>query len=292
MLSSGATASTKFIETFALLPVIALMGFLLQNSKGSIKRLMNAILILSGTICFFFLLKFSPNNLKTGVFTDSYQRVGIFSVLGFVASWIFYEEKKENYHKILLLIAGLIFLITLVLSAHRTGILCLLGSIFYLLYIRFKNVSKITLVSMMGLFLVLYYILFLKFNADLIIIRRIESAVYNVEENVRLLMFTKSINEATNNLFFGGGYGMFEQLTGITGYRHPHNFFAEILLELGLLGVLLYMITYFGWLFRRNISSKYRPIIALFIVCVIYSSFSGEISEHRLLLFLSIYLRK
>ena len=290
--SYGIKSSEKFTETITILPAIALVGITLNNSKESYKRLLNSILLVSGVLCLIFLTNYASNSFTGGALTKSYQRTGILSALGFVASWIRIENNNRDFYKYIGLFLCSFFFISLLLSSHRAGIFCLLFSVLYLLGSRIKTYFKTKSIAIIGGITFLIYLFLVRFFDEIALVRRMVFAYYNFEEYIRILMLKRSFEEAANNIFFGGGFGMFEQLTGISGYRHPHNFFAEILLELGLIGLILYLITYFGWVIQKGAKAPKRALIAIFICCITYACFSGDISEHRLLLFTAFLLRK
>ena len=96
---------------------------------------------------------------------------------------------------------------------------------------------------------------------------------------VRFEMYSVSWQLFFNNPLFGVGLGNWHEFSGFDNHLYPHNVLLEILAEGGLFLFLVFFTT-FVYIFK-NTSEVGRYIL---ILCLLLTSFSGDLSYLRFLL--------
>ena len=188
---------------------------------------------------------------------------------------------RNSYLSILLIIAYVLFEITLFLIQGRKYIIfSLLMMLFLLIRIIFKNPRKILVLSF---FILVIFFLFDKINnfytninffEDSRLVKSINFNEQLSEDLLRLQMIETGIDWFLNKPFLGYGHRcyelMFEKLHGRRSYSH--NNFIEILVNLGLLGFFVYYINYIKLIFEYG-KNYLRSELGFFIFYLLFSFF-------------------
>ena len=201
---------------------------------------------------------------------------------------------SDNYKKKYYLLAGLLFLVFMILLGKRGPILSLI-MIFGLMYLfRKKTLFKKDMYIFIPIILfILFFLLYWKqFFENLSAIAGIAgskqlSVLYRVQ---MFQLFTKVLDSIT---ITGLGAGSFSKLAVGQDLRwYPHNIFVETLLEIGILGsIILVLIIYvqlreFLELRRNHIDNprKYEVILhsaSIFYYGLLNAQFSGDLFTNR-----------
>ncbi len=230
---------------------------------------------------------FSNNLLNTRVVIGSIEdsRILCISIL------IIYFSYFKNYKKliyILIIIPGLI-------ATQTRGPLFML--IILIIFDQFKNfifskkkevfISKIIflfIVSIPFFFLVYYYTDFIEaFSRSRYLI--FFSSDYNEAAGMetillRLSYFYKSWEIFLNSPIFGDGIASTDFLVG-----YAHNIFLEILAELGIIGLILFLYFFLSTIYSIKLSYKYK---ILFIASFLFSLISGNLSQNLLIFYFAL----
>jgi hypothetical protein len=199
-------------------------------------------------------------------------------VADFCFAIVFYMLIKRKFNPILLvsLFFGLLLLFS---SGSRGPFVALFITIYILIYIKhYKYRKKIILVSALLALTIfpLAVLLLLNFN------------MYSVIARQEYIL--KSITFLMNNIW-GYGFSSFGMLVrGVDVIAYPHNIFFEILVEIGIIGFIIFILL----LKRAKRSFEPNNIFSfLFIMSLINAQFSGDIASNSYIfiyLFLSIKL--
>lgn len=249
--------------------------------------------LISTYINIYFLLPWSTTqNLGWGadhtVFYNYISQSIVFAFLiGF--SWIQIFEQKSYFlfDKIFWIILLLLSLVSMFfLSTGRVGIVAFAFIIIYLVSCQFKLRGVLVLLSL-GLI-----VLYLLWGAPGVV-SRLAVGVQDIQNfqgiqnsqtswGARLSMYLLSIKFIIQAPLFGHGLGDYQTLAmafyelpsmrAVSGY-HPHNQYLYFFVELGLVGLGLYLWLHYS-LFRLslNLNSKWQKITIIFIVVLIVGS--------------------
>ena len=118
---------------------------------------------------------------------------------------------------------------------------------------------------------------------------RFEAVHFTSSSNTRLYMYEQSLDRFAEDPVLGIGFGRFSRETGLDIWRHPHNLFIEILLELGVVGFLLLAFLLFWWLNSRSremVGGSWTMVVlsAMFWFYLANAMISGSITDNRVLL--------
>jgi O-antigen ligase len=196
-----------------------------------------------------------PYIRPTGVFRDE-EIAGSFFLKNLYLSLIglsfFVFSSKKSIFKVFSISLYYIFLIYLViLSGERMQLLLLVGSVFLaipiFLYFDQNNINKIKII-IFTFSVILIICLLIYFNPS--ILNRF-SFLKNLNQLKDctpdyICIFQSGIEVWKENIFFGVGLKNYRnvcpELTGLICTTHPHNFYIEIIAELGIVGISLFII--------------------------------------------------
>ena len=210
----------------------------------------------------------------------------------FLISIIYYE--KNNIFKIFYLLS---FVFAVIIAGERSALINLFISIIVLLFLfKYKNFNKIFNFKSFLFSLILLVILILSLNSYTLE-RYYEGkslfskpgAIVSIEHDQHYLTALKIFDD---NKLFGAGPNTFRYICSDIKYfsgpkscsTHPHNIFFQILSELGLVGLLFYLILFFyiglfflkifcNKLFKQNENKNYNNF-KLLIILNIFLSFN------------------
>lgn len=197
----------------------------------------------------------------------------------------FFVNKKNLYFLI-----GIIFTFGIILVGSRGGLVgaTLAFSFLYLvskLSKKWRMSRKITLnykyivISIMGIFVV--YFIFEPVKR--VFMNRIIGTTFNgntVYTSGRDVIYTDAIKMILEKPFFGHGLNSF---TAYTGYVYPHNLLLEMVIEVGLLGAIVFVVFVFYSFFvvfkAKNSTLFIYSGIPIYMIIV--QMFSGEFFDFR-----------
>lgn len=219
-----------------------------------------------------------PNYLSIGTFIS--------------ASLIFHIDNKSVFNRLITLYSVFILFVL-----GGRGPLIFLFFIFILHYFLTLEVKKFSLKN--GLIIMLGAMLFLQyFDFSAIDFNR-----FNVLENYsedesateRLYYFEQGYRSVTNHLFSGLGIGSSGMILSDTDLvLYPHNLFLESVMEIGIVGGLLYLILYLVLFFKVFTRIDYLPLLSLGLISL-YLFFqdmkSGSFDSWRIsLLWIALFI--
>lgn len=230
----------------------------------------------------------------------------IFSVLSLISIIsLFYEKNK--YKKIFHYLCVVLGLIITISTNSRGPFFALIISIIIYLFF-FTKVKKSKIVYALVLISFLFAILFTLLPESLVSryklmggkevhISENQPSVFNtfiIRENYIKKSLTY-LQENTEKLIFGVGLGGFSYIiTNRDIISYPHNIFVEIILELGLLGLILFILPFLFLLndfiltknkINENEYSQITFWIILTVLFLLNAQVSGDINDNRLLWF-------
>lgn len=100
---------------------------------------------------------------------------------------------------------------------------------------------------------------------------------------LRLNFIQESLNLWQKSPIFGVGLGNWGPFLGYEEFKYPHNIFAELLSEMGLIGLFFMIFLFCRMLIRVDVGVRY--LVLFLLICL---SFSGDASYWRILFFLPI----
>lgn len=202
------------------------------------------------------------------------------------------------------IIISIFFLGALMASGARGPLFSfILILILFLFYNRFKfKIPRIkTVVFLIIVFSVFASYSVMKLDLNTLFERTIDRIV-NIRTNasaldriVRADFVIDTID--AKHLFFGYGFGSFgQEFSGVDARSYPHNIILELLFELGVIGVILYLLFLLP-IIRAVIKSRQFISSALFLYVTLNSLKSLSLSDSRVLfgfysIILIIYLQK
>lgn len=287
-LSSPFANESQAIYQFVILGVLPIVFVLVTQHTPDKEKLAGLFLI----VCLAYLQVAISGVGELGHFGGLYNSASIFgghaSILALICFILF--NKQRNFMYLLFFIA---FLILLILSEHRAGILALIICGFYaLLSMQGRRIQRLILASISLSLLVaaLPYIIKVIFFDNLI-------SFESINTSGRFTVWPYLINEWYSDwqsIIFGGGGGLSQailiaEFDGInTGIVLPHNEFIRIGVDYGLLG----LIFCFGLILRSiRHYTEFPTLLSLHFI--IECSFSNVLFwQISYLLPMFIFLRK
>lgn len=214
----------------------------------------------------------------------------MFLYFSIVSSVILFINTNKKWLKVLLAVTILIFGISILITASRTGIACTLifSGLFFVTTDRLKIRTKI-IISLIGI-LVLLVGAFVLFNNFPDLGEKIKTSIQKVlirEQTIKTFTGRATFWDLAINLLMSSpismlfGVGRFAGLELIEGYRVTqfHNFYIEALVAGGIMELLYLLFIYFTVIknvIKSNIDKKYKILyICLYISYAIYCNFES-----------------
>lgn len=300
-------SSFRFFLGSVLVLFYIFMSFqLVASKKSDLDKILNLALKFYLLVSLFFyilgLIHFNvldEHKFIYGIFVEKSlpRLVGLtidpnFAALTFCFSFFFFFYKKSFYNSKLFM---LISLTLLVLTLSRGGLLTLV--IVFLLVnaskFKIKLLFKFSLYLVVSVILIFILNYFAVFNLTSIIEKRVAGSAsgagrFNIWANALELYSTSPI------------WG-----TGVFTFRHynakifdtdlyAHNTFLEILVELGVLGFLIFsflffIMVFYSFLFRRHYPYLYPSVLCLLIMSLSLSMYLNTIFAFFILIFSVVY---
>lgn len=277
----------NFEEVYLVTPVVI---FLCTNFRYLRDSVSNIVFFLSGTYVFFGLITYlflSSTGQLVGYNNNIFQlfnldlQFAIYQNVGFWISlfaiymfnFIFIDSKIKRINKFLSFGSYSIFLssIIMLLLAGARG--AFIGCILALIYLS-RNIRDEKLIYSSAISFVLL-LLFISLNQEfLYTIERLFALLGENDESMRLYLFSQSIHLWSQDIYtilFGAGVKSFPIFIYQNDFGvYPHNVFLEILSELGVVGLIIFLKILF--IFYKNRGSNELinafSIFTIFIFCV------------------------
>jgi O-antigen ligase len=207
--------------------------------------------------------------------------------IGYGLIHILEREDAFLFNKLFWIIFSVLSLISMLfLSTGRVGIVALAFVMIYLVAFRFKLRGVLVLMSL-GL-IVLHTL-----SGESGVVARLAVGIQDIQNfqgiqdsqtswGARLSMYLLSINFITQAPLFGHGLGDYQTLAmafyelpsmrAVSG-DHPHNQYLYLFVELGIIGLGLYLWLHFS-IFRssRNLTKKWRQLANVFLIVLVVGS--------------------
>ena len=230
----------------------------------------------------------------------------IFSVLSLISIiCLFYEKNK--YKKIFYILSTILGLFITISTNSRGPFFALIISILIYLFF-FTKVNRRKIVYALILVSLLFTVIFTLLPESLVSRYKLfgEKEVHISGKQARVFstfkerehFLSQSINYLKNNpekLIFGIGVSEFSYISANReGKLYPHNIFMEIILELGIVGLILFILPFLFLLndfiiTKNKINNEENRQIILWIMLIILfflnAQVSGSINDNRLLWF-------
>jgi len=187
---------------------------------------------------------------------------------------------KKNFFKFLFSeitlarITIIIICIGIILTKSRSGNLTFLIVLISYFCIDFYQYKKITFLGkvLISIFIIDIGILNYFIGLD-VVIDRISNTSF-IEEHLRIDVFTFSLDQIKNFIFFGYGLGNFETIFRLeyalneTFYDHVHNDYLEYFGELGIVGSVIFLYSFFT-IIAKTINSQKLNILKIQIIMIL-----------------------
>lgn len=287
------------------------IGYTKEHSKKFIQIMFTVLLVYSFIYIYFFKDVIGMNMQELAEYHLRFTLIGnpigvgrIFSVLVMIS--IVYFIHKDKY-KIVFIIGFVLGLIITLATNSRGPLVALLLTILIYLYF-FSAIKKSRLLfltaALMFLFIVLLSILPRNFVSRYTFGLSKELHVSDTEvkffstsqeREVYLKQSIDYLHEHPERLLFGTGTSSFSYISkNIDDRLYPHNIFIEIMLELGIFGLVLFILPFvfllidFNRIKRKLTKEQHIHFvlwISLTILFLINAQVSGDINDNRLLWF-------
>ncbi len=246
-----------------LIPYIAILS--INLSKEVMIKLnslvFNFLLIILGISCLYTIFVWNIYHQSSGVFFSYYISVGHYGLSLLIISVFYYFQSPQKLIKPTL--GALLGIFTIVTSSARSPMLAAFIILIVLLLI-YANKTKYWMVLLSSglLFIVGIYYLNQTSFSEFGFFKRMYDAIFEGNAYGRSYYLSKGWDVFKNNIFVGGRI-LFED------GMYPHNIFVEILMSMGLIGMVLFFL-YFKDLRKFKISFMkdniyYLPFILFFI---------------------------
>lgn len=295
---------------FRLMFVLNISVFFFSLYYSHLRNYVAQILFSAGLVYVFFsvwtfyLLSSSPESFAgfTNIFAASgldtsgdavYQNYGLWLSILMITSAYFIYHSINNKSKIKLFLFSIAFIFSiigiLVIGARAAFIGGVFGLIYFLSRVKIRNL----IMPLIGAFCILLP-LFLINEELLLTINRITRLFYGTDDSGRLFMFSQAFNLWSQdwvNVIFGAGIKSYPIFIGVNSAgAYPHNIFLEILCELGVIGLSLFLLIFYN-------AFKYKsndPLMTSLTVCMIFIySFTGGMSDiYNIFFFLGLSIKK
>ncbi|MCP3739690.1 O-antigen ligase family protein [Rossellomorea sp. BNER] len=240
-----------------------------------------------------------------------------FMSFGFIASLallLLKDSKLQTIHRILIFLALSLFTVSIALSGSRQSFIGLIIFTFIFFLLSFiqsnqrKKIKKFSIFSSIIVFSIIT-INFIpeKILQNLTIYQRL-TLLFKDDKgesvNIRVQMINLAFEKFKENPIFGWGVGSFKEHNTIN-FLYPHNIFAEIIFELGLVGLIIFLLNLIICTFlifkyiRRSSYEQDETLITIiagittmFLFSVFTAQISGDLYDNRWIWFFSILLVK
>ncbi|CAI8742474.1 O-antigen ligase family protein [Chryseobacterium sp. IT-36CA2] len=245
-----------------LIPYIAVLGisFTKEITVKLNSLIFNFLLIILGVSCLWTIFVFQHFEKSSGIFVSYYISVGHYGLSLLILSIFYYFQSPQKWLKPILgtLIGGF----TIFSSSARSPMLAAFIILLVLLLYINKIKYWIALVAFALIFIISIYFLKQTSASDFEFVNRMYNAIFEGNGGGRSYYLLKGWNVFKDNIPFGGRI-LFED------GMYPHNIFVEVLMSMGIVGVILLFFYFkdFGKFKIRYIKKNicYLPFFLFFI---------------------------
>lgn len=278
------------------LPLIISAIILIRTYGGKFLKVLQYCFILVGILLTIFFFVTGPFSYTNSLNDYGYTHVGYGRLISYAFLLAMIGTMLKKSFSPLIIIAAAFLGSGLVLSGLRGALIAVIVTIGFFLYNhRFTDLKN---AAFHFISIVLFIFLFVYFQPSLY--KNIEKRISNlstVVENkgetdgsisARMRAYEISFNMFLDKPFFGQGIGGFNQIYKNNELpkiiEYPHNLFVEIIVELGVIGFILFGILL--WRVARNIRKINEVLFLLLINGFMLSLFSGNIVDQKIVLVL------
>ncbi len=289
-------ADRKFLEFIVANSWCVFAGALFVNDRRRAARFVGLLLacgVLFALAAFYQVLQGSVYRSGMGAIGDSYQRLGRQTGATVLLCVGLLPFVRKGTDRRVLLGCLAVAIMGLLVSGHRAP-LVVLPCLF--LFLMFKSLARS---KSLQLRYFVFIALFIGIVAAVAVFKseRVGRALdrwnyLNLDAGTdvgRLMLYDVSLREFLHRPWCGVGFGAFSDASGLWDYRHPHNMFLEIASELGVLGLVPFLLYMFLW--RRHYRAtevKNDPLrlslVLLYWYYLLNAMISGDITDNRVFL--------
>lgn len=297
----------NFEQVYLVTPVVIFLCInfrYLQDYVSNVVFFLGGIYAIFGITTYYYLSNTNELNLfSSNIFSffdldfdvDIYQNVGfwisLFAICLFNLILKFSRSFKKNRFIMLCLIFSFLISTYMLLIAGARG--AFLGLVIALIYLSRNIRDKKFIYSSVSGIVVLVFLSFLNQDSFLTI-NRLISIFNGYDQSSRIFLFSQAIQLWTHDIstiLFGGGVKSFPIFIYQNNFGvYPHNIFLEILSELGLVGLIIFLKILFIFYKNRGNNDLINAfsIFTVFIFCV-----TGSLdSFYQAFFFLCLGLKK
>ena len=222
-----------------------------------------------------------------------YQNVGfwisLLSICFFNYIIIYFKSFKENKLIFIgLILSFLLSIIFLLLSGARGS---LLGLMIALIYLSRNIRDKRFIFS--SIFVILLFLIFMLLNQEIFLTINRFLILFSGDESSRIYLFSQAIklwSQDISTILFGAGVKSFPIFIYQNDFGYyPHNVFLEILCELGLIGLIIFLRILFLF-FKHRGDNELINTFSIFLICLFCFSDSFD-SFYKVFFFLCLGIK-
>lgn len=282
-----------------------------QNPKQSLNRFFGAIIFLGMSVSLISLYNYFtsgvPSATVTMLGTDNYLPLGrvvaVSSIL--LVTYLLFFKKITLMKRLLVFISLMVFIYTLFTTGGRMPVISFALSVFTVMAFGFEF-KKVKEISIRKNVLVFSYVgiwvfpIIIKLVAKSNFFSRFTSffqADGGASANQRMHSYGIAFKMINESNLMGFGIGSYlNHIGGIGGDRsYPHNIFLELLAELGVIGLFIFILIIIVGLYRFSKSKTKRnfyslSILAIFVYFLLNALVSGDLNDNRFLFFATALL--
>ncbi|MFW6120093.1 MAG: O-antigen ligase family protein [Petrotogales bacterium] len=246
-----------------------------------------------------------------------YQWLSLITYVAFVISLVYMLHFNVISKKVSLFLILFILLFGMIKGGARQAVFASLFSILYLFYLyifsgglRKLNIKQFWIYTISGFFITCFIYLTFKTQLEILLNTRGANRIFKFlnltffgdiasisELSGRSVVFSDAWHIFMQKPILGCGFGAFRDYASTNIWSHPHNVFLEVLSELGIIGLILFMIIIIPVLLKllnvnlvKN-SIHLRVLGAIIIGYLAIMMTSGNLGSNRLLFaFITMFL--
>lgn len=291
-----------YISTLTLWPLIA-CAFIIASDKCRLVRFINLLLLLTLWIAVESTLEYIKDSHDViNALNSNYLALGYTLGMGLLifTAYIFFSE-QSRLKRIFMLNMSLYFMFLLLVLGGRGPLLSSTVALFIPLLFKSKLIQSNKLkLKKYAAFLAVLFVAIVLISVYLYSKNSPTATLYRIllflepgmgtSAGTRTVYYLTAVKLWSLKPLLGYGIGSWPILTGLPDmYSYPHNLVLEILVELGLIGLILFGFTLFVALMgfkKSNYNRTYffsSVILMMFVNAFIGAMFSGDINDNRII---------
>lgn len=277
------TLNDKSLEYIVIINFSLYVSFVVTNSKYYSEEIITKSFYYFGI--FYLVVSVFINQESSiglsGALGDGYHRLGRTATYVFLVALVNLIHYKNRLFKILSLLIMSLGLYQAILSGHRMAIVVILLLTFYIL----RNNKKVILIFVFSIGIFSTYLISISPELQFLLKRFILLPETNGSTE-RIMFYKAAIHLIMENPIFGVGFGNFPIASGLINYRHPHNIFLEIWVEVGVFALFIFI----SMVKKASKSAILESTFIIFFSYFLHANVSGSITDNRILFFLMFVL--